>query len=121
MQVDRETLRLLDTTREITIETSRAGGPVHDAIIWVVVDGEDVFIRSWRGATARWYRDAIANPHVNVVAGARRIAMTAVPATDPASIQRCSDGFLAKYRGSKSAQAMVSEAILGTTLRLDPR
>ena len=93
---------------------------MHSAIIWVVVDGEDVFVRSWLGARARWYREVVANPAVTVVAGDRRLPATAAHATDPDSIRRCSDGFLTKYRKSKSAQSMVAEDILDTTLRLEP-
>ena len=120
MPFDRDTLDLLATTREVRVETSRPGGPVHGAIIWVVVDGADVFVRSWRGATARWYREARANPQVTIVAGERSISASAVPATDPESIRRCSDGFLGKYRRSKSALSMVADDILDTTLRIDP-
>jgi len=121
MPFDRETLDLLERTREIHVETSRPDGPVHEAIIWVVVDGDDVFVRSWKGASARWYREGRANPAVVVVAGERNIPATAVPATDAESVRRCSQGFLAKYRKSKSALMMVADNILDTTLRLDPR
>jgi hypothetical protein len=118
---DRGDLELLAGTREIRIETrSRPDGPVHSAIIWVVVDGEDVFIRSWLGARARWYREAVANPAVTIVTGDRRLPAVAANATDPDSIRRCSNGFLTKYRKSKSAQSMVAEDILDTTLRLEP-
>jgi hypothetical protein len=115
---------ILDTftrTKEVSIETSLSGRPSHSAIIWVVVDGEDVFVRSWKGATARWYREARANPEVAIVAGELSVAATALPATDAASIGRCSKGFLSKYRRSQSALAMVAEEILDTTLRLEPR
>ena len=47
---------------EVRIET-RCRWP-HARIIWAVVDGDEVFVRSWRGATARWYREATANPDV---------------------------------------------------------
>jgi hypothetical protein len=117
---DRGDLDLLAGSREIRIETRRPDGPVHSAIIWVVVDGEDVFVRSWLGARARWYREAVANPAVTIVAGDRRLPAVAANATDPDSIRRCSNGFLSKYRRSKSAQSMVAEDILDTTLRLEP-
>jgi Uncharacterized protein conserved in bacteria (DUF2255) len=84
------------------------------------VEGEDVFVRSWLGERGRWYREARANPQVTILAGERRIAATAVMATDPESIRRCSDGFLSKYRRSKSALSMVADDILDTTLRLEP-
>ena len=121
MPFEPDDLRLLAATREITIETSASGGRTHSAIIWVVVDGDDVFVRSWLGARARWYREAVANPAVTIVAGDRRLSAIAADATDPESIRRCSDGFLAKYRRSKSAQSMVAEDILDTTLRIEPR
>ena len=120
MPFDRDALELLATTREIRVETQQPDGPVHSAIIWIVVDGDDVFIRSWLGERARWYREAVANPAVTIVAGDRRLPARAVHATDPDSVRRCSDGILGKYRKSKSAQSMVAEDILDTTLRLDP-
>ena len=120
MPFDAETLHLLAHAKEVRIETSRPDGPVHSAIIWVVVDDRDVFIRSWLGARARWYREAVANPSVAIVAGSRRIAGRAESAADPASVRRCSEGFLTKYRRSKSALMMVADDILETTLRLEP-
>jgi hypothetical protein len=115
-----ETLELLNATREVRIETQRAGGPLHSTIIWVVVDSDQVFVRSWKGAQARWFRETRANPDVALLAGDQRILAAAVPATDPESIRRCSDGFLTKYRNSKSALMMVADDILDTTLRLEP-
>jgi hypothetical protein len=120
MPFDAETLDLLGRTPEVRIETSRPGGPVHSAIIWIVVDDEDVFIRSFRGERGRWYREARANPHVAIVAAGRRIAATAASATDPDSVRRCSEGFQAKYPKSKSTPMMLADDILDTTLRLDP-
>jgi len=120
VQFDTETLHLLAHAKEVRIETSRPDGPVHSAIIWIVVDGHDVFVRSWRGERGRWYREARANPHVGIIAGERRIDATAVSATDPESVRRCSDGFQAKYPKSKSTPMMLANDILDTTLRLDP-
>jgi len=79
-----------------------------------------VFVRSWLGKRARWFREAVANQAVTIVAGDRRLPASAVHATDADSVRRCSDGFLTKYRKSKSAQSMVAEDILDTTLRLEP-
>ena len=68
MSFEPEVLRLLAETREVRIETQRPASAPHSTIIWVVVDGEDVFVRSWLGARARWYREAVANPEVTIVA-----------------------------------------------------
>jgi hypothetical protein len=117
---DRETLDLLARTKEVRVETSRPGGPVNSAIIWIVVDGQNVFVRSWLGERGRWYREARVNPQVTLLAGERRIAATAVSATDAESVRRCSEGFQAKYPKSKSTPMMLADDILDTTLRLEP-
>jgi hypothetical protein len=43
-----------------------------------------------------------------------------VPATDPESIRRTSDGFVRKYKPGRSLDSMVRPEVLDTTLRLDP-
>ena len=121
MSFDDATLDVLARTKEVHIETSRAGGPVHSTIIWIVVDGKDVFVRSWLGGRGRWYGEARANPEVAIRAGEQRIAATAVAATDADSVGRCSAGFQAKYPKSKSTPMMLADDILDTTLRLEPR
>lgn len=119
MTFDQETRELLARTKEVWIETSRPGGAVHSTIIWIVVDGSDVFIRSFRGERGRWYRETLANPQVTIVAGDRRVPAMAVGATDAESVRRCSEGFQAKYPTSKSTPLMLADDVLGTTLRLN--
>jgi hypothetical protein len=120
MPFSTEDLGQLAAVREVRIETQSPGGSLHSTIIWIVVDGEDVFVRSWLGERGRWYREARANPQVSILAGKRRIAATAVSATDAESVRRCSEGFQAKYPKSKSTPMMLADDILDTTLRLEP-
>ena len=76
---DAETLRLLDETREVRIETRRDGdSPEHRTIIWVVVVEGEVFVRSVRGAKGRWYREISSNPE-----GALHARTTALPCEQP--------------------------------------
>lgn len=112
-------LDLIDRTEEVEIETSGAGGAVHKTVIWAVVDDGDVFIRSYRGPDARWYREALANPSVGLHVDGRRIPAAAVPASDPASIERTSSGILRKYAGDPAAKAMVRPELLDLTLRIE--
>jgi hypothetical protein len=90
MPFSRDDLATMDTAKTVRIETSAGpDSPVHRTIVWVVVvDGEDVFVRSWRGVTARWYREALANPDIVIHLGKRRLAAAAVPARDPHSVER---------------------------------
>jgi hypothetical protein len=119
MPFSAEDLARIDRTREVRIETSMPGGPTNTVIIWVVVDQGDVFIRSWKGANARWYREAVANPDVALHVGGRRLPAKAIAATDADSIARTSSALERKYAGDPATNDMVREEILGTTLRLE--
>ena len=114
-------LALLDESEEIEIETARPDGPAHRTIIWVVADGEDVFIRSVNGAGARWYREAVARPSITVHVGGRTIPARVEPAADDDSIRRTSDQLARKYaRQRASMRAMLEPHTLETTLRVVP-
>jgi hypothetical protein len=119
MGFSQDELDLIDRTEEVEIETSATDGATHRTVIWAVVDGDSVFIRSYRGPDARWYREALANPSVALHVGGQRLPATAVPAADPDSIERTSAGILRKYSGDPAAAAMVRPALLDLTLRLE--
>jgi hypothetical protein len=116
-----DVLDLMDRTGEVDIETHAPDGTVHRTVIWVVVVDGIPYIRSYRGATARWYREITADPDGAIIVGDRRIEVRAVPATDDASVEACSRGFWAKYPEDPATPAMVALAVLDTTLRLEPR
>lgn len=116
---DADTTRLLGETHEVHIRTDRH--PDTAVVIWVVVADGAVFVRSFRGAKGRWYRDLAAGGPATLEVAGRRLAAQAVPVSDAATIEQASRAFLAKYAPSPYAQAMVQADILSTTLRLDPR
>ena len=120
---DEETLRLLDETYEVRIETRREeGAPEHRTIIWVmVVDGE-VFVRSVRGPRGRWYREISANPEGALHVGDLRIPVSAAYATDAPAIKAVSQAIRDKYeaRWPGPAAGMVRKEVLTTTLKLSP-
>ena len=119
MTFPKATVALLDRSKEVDIETRSPKGTVHSVPIWVVVDGDDVFIRTYRGPTSRWYREIIAGPGALVVNG-QRIPVRAIAAADSASVKRVSDGFRRKYRKGSSLDSMLVPLVLPTTLRLEP-
>lgn len=116
-----EDLARIDRAKTIRLETSRSPQDVHRTTIWAVVDGTDVYIRSWRGANARWFREARANPDVAIHLGKRRIPARAIHATDADSVARASAALERKYEGDPATPSMVRHEILDTTLRLEPR
>jgi hypothetical protein len=120
---DAETIQLLADSREIQIETSQhADARHHRTTIWVVVyDQGRALIRSVDGASARWFREAVANPNVTVHVGDREIPATAVLASDDERIEAASRGYRDKYGRSRSTESMLARDILSTTLELEPR
>jgi hypothetical protein len=113
-------LARLEAAEEIEIETQAPDTAARRTVIWVVVDDGEVFVRTYKGPKSRWYRDAQANPAVAIHVDGKRLAATAIPATDPDSIERTSAGFLRKYATDPAAKAMVGPDLLETTLRLEP-
>jgi hypothetical protein len=116
-------LDALANAEEIEIEIARHDGArPHRTIIWVVVDDERrVLIRSYRGGSARWFREALANPSVTIHLDGRSIPAGVVVANDDARIQAASEGFRTKYADDSSMPAMLAEGVLSTTLELVPR
>jgi hypothetical protein len=118
-----DVLSLLRETHEVNIETRPAPDvPPHLTTIWVVVAPDDrAFIRTYRGPGSRWYREATASGRVALVADGQRVEVRLAPATDPASVEACSQAFREKYRSSgASLAAMLVPEVLGTTLELLP-
>ena len=77
-------------------------------------------MRSFRGAKGRWYRDLAGGGPATLEADGRAVAVQAVPAHDAASTERASAAFLAKYRPSSYAEAMVKPAIETRKVSLRP-
>jgi hypothetical protein len=119
MSFDTEELKELDSAKEVHIET-HDGGRAYRTVIWVVVDGEEVFVRSVRGEAGKWYQRALADPNVAVLARDLRVPAVAVPAPDPDSVERVNRALRDKYRPGGSLDAMLRSEVLGTTMRLDP-
>jgi hypothetical protein len=113
-------LSRIRVAEEIDIETQPPDGPAHRTTIWIVVDGEDVFVRSVRGDRGRWYREALANPAVAVHVDGRRLPATAIPATDPDSMDRVTRAVIEKYTGIDGYDSMQNPEIFSATLRLEP-
>jgi hypothetical protein len=112
----------IETVREVDIETRRDDdAPVHRTTIWAVVDGGEVYIRSLRGTSGRWYRELIANPEAVLHLNGDSVPVRAVSATDPESVERATAGFRRKYADSSALDSMIRDEIADTTVRLEPR
>ena len=120
---DAATLRLLDETKEVKIETRRDDeSPEHRTTIWVVVVDGEVFVRSVRGPQGRWYREISSNPEGALHVGDTRIPVRATPATEDTTVDTVSDAIRSKYAKTSpsSTASMVRPDTLPTTLELVP-
>ena len=120
MTFDESDLAAMAAEQEVHIETRSASGATHRTIIWIVVEDGTVYIRSYKGADGRWYREAVADPGVAIHVDGRRVPARAVPAPESASLEACSRGLRAKYPGDPSLAAMLVPDVLPTTLKLVP-
>jgi hypothetical protein len=119
MPLTAEQLQAIGDASQVVIETRR-GDRVTGTVIWVVVGNGDVYVRSVRGESGRWYQRAVADPEIALRVGDARFEFRAMPANDPDSVEAASEALRGKYRGS-SLENMLLPETLGTTLRLEPR
>jgi len=117
---EEDDLARIRDAEEVDIETQAPDGPLHRTTIWIVVDGDDVFVRSVRGSAGRWFQEATANPAVAIHVDGRRLPATAIPATDPDSMDRVTRAVIDKYAGIPGYDDMQNPAIFESTLRLEP-
>ena len=120
MTFEESDLDLLARLEEVDVETRSAAGDVHRTIVWPVVRDGVVYLRSYKGMNGRWYREALADPAIALVADGRRLPARAVPATDAGSVEACSAALRDKYPRDSSLEAMLVPEVLPTTLRIEP-
>jgi hypothetical protein len=116
---DADTLRELRDVQEVAIRTEKH--PNTAVVIWIVASGDEIFVRSVSGTRGRWYRDLAVGGSATLEFTGRRLAVQAVPVSNPDAVARASQEYLRKYRPSPYAEAMVKPEVLPTTLRLEPR
>ena len=80
---DADALRALHDVQEPRIRTDRH--PKSAVVIWVVVEGGDVFVRSWLGARGRWYKDLAEGSAATLEFAGHRLPVKAFPAQDARS------------------------------------
>ena len=77
--------RAISAPQEVQVVTQRRDGSLHRPMtIWIVGDGNRVFIRSTNGRTAHWFRRAIATGTGQIVAAgsAHPVTFTEAAETD---------------------------------------
>jgi len=122
---DPTTLSALGAALEVDVTPFAAdGSPRPSRTIWSIPVGDELYVRSWRGPTAVWYRDAIASHHGSIaVTGGTVLQLVTFEEVDAAAPiqEQISAGFLSKYGRFDEATAMNEPGPLSATLRVLPR
>ena len=93
-----QALRTLASAEEVHLATRRANGTLRSPrIIWVVTDGQRVFIRSANGPGAAWYRAATATRAGQLTARSVAYDVTFTLVDDDADLAAADAGYRAKY------------------------
>ena len=109
---------------ELNIAAVRADGSLRrPTTIWVVADGDDLYVRSAYTASAAWYRATRVRHEGHISAGGAERDVTFADVTDPAVNDRVDAAYRAKYRRYPSSytDSVVSASARSTTIRLVPR
>lgn len=89
--------------------------------IWVVRDGDDVYIRSFRGADGAWWRTARTSQEGHIRSGGVAKDVTFVEVTDSEINDRIDTAYRTKCGRFGGAYVNPMVAARSTTLRLVPR
>jgi hypothetical protein len=114
-------LQHLADVEEIDIAFRRPNGSTGSTPIWVVLVGEDVFVRSIRGLRGGWYRRLLADPDGEVRDSRHAHPVRAEPVADEGTLAEVTAAYRAKYGGSPYVQPLLEEANVPGTMRLQPR
>jgi hypothetical protein len=99
------------------------GTPRKPVTIWVVRDGDDLYVRSYRGGGSAWFRGAEVSHEGHIRAGGVDKDVTFVDVADAGVNDQIDAAYRAKYRrfGASYVDPMVAERARTATLRLAPR
>jgi hypothetical protein len=116
-------LNRIGTADELELVALRPDGtPRRPVTIWVVRDGEDLYVRSWRGRAGSWYRAAQARRVGRISAGGvdRDVVFEDAAADIDAAVDAA---YRTKYEhyGDTYVSPMVGPEARATTLKLLPR
>jgi hypothetical protein len=119
------TLAALADAREVDVTpVGTDGSPGATRTVWSIGVGDSLYVRSWKGPEAVWFRGAIASGRgtIAVTGGgvSQEVTFETVDAADPVQRQ-ISATFLSKYDGDSEAAVMNGQKQVDSTLRLVPR
>ena len=97
-QFDREVLEAAAREREVTLTTvGRKSGKPYRVTIWVVTDGQKIFIRSGQGLRRHWPQNLLARGEGELQLGKLRVKFKPRLVTEPVEARAVSGLYRRKY------------------------
>jgi len=118
-----EELARIANAEELAVTTTGSdGAPRKPVTVWVVRDGDALYVRSYKGKDGAWYRNA-SKREGRVRAGGIERDVEFAHADDTTLNDRIDEAYRVKYarHGSSFVDPMVADQARATTLRLSPR
>ena len=117
-------LTKIGTAEELEIAPLRADGTLRKPVtIWVVRHGDDLYVRSYKGSGAAWFRGIQERHEGHIRAGGVDKDVTFVEETNPATNSQIDGAYRTKYHryGATYVTPMVGPEARAATIKLVPR
>ena len=109
---------------ELDLASQRRDGSLRDPVtMWVVRDGDDLYVRSMHGRAGAWFRGTQTRRQGHIRSGGVDRDVTFIIDTDPALNNRIDAAYRSKYRryGDRIVGGVVNPASRASTIKLVPR
>jgi hypothetical protein len=109
---------------ELDLASQRRDGSLRDAVtMWVVRDGDDLYVRSIHGPAGAWFRGTQTRGQGHIRSGGVDKDVAFVIDTNPALSDRIDAAYRNKYRryGDRIVGSVVNPASRNSTIKLVPR
>jgi hypothetical protein len=120
----REELARIEQADELDLASQRRDDSLRDPVtMWVVRDGDDLYVRSIHGRAGGWFRGTQTRRQGRIRSGGVARDVTFIVDTDPALNDRIDAAYRDKYRryGDRLIGTVVNPASRDSTIRLVPR
>src|SRR6266700_3942904 len=114
-------LTRIEHADELEVAPLRSDGTPRDPVpIWVIRDGDDLYVRSFRGSAGSWYRAARTSHQGRIRSAGVDKGITFVEVADPDVNDRIDTAYGAKYGRYGASYVNPMVASRDTTLKLVP-
>jgi hypothetical protein len=120
----KDELRKIAAAEELEIASVGRDGTVGKPVtIWVVRQGDDLYVRSWKGEQGAWFRATQVRHAGHIDAGGVGKDVAFVAEADNSINDDIDAAYRTKYRshGGQYVDPMVAPTARGTTIKLVPR